>query len=177
MADDTAQLTDRQRLFARHYVACLNATEAASRAGYAGDRNTLGVQGHENLRNPKIRALVDELLAAATITPAEILGRLTAFARGDLGEFFVASGRGVRLDLKRAKELGLMPLVKSYSRTKDGVRIELYSAADALARLGEHYKLWGKGADILKLIDLSKLSDAQLDRLAEGEDPIKVLLG
>lgn len=172
-----AQLTDKQRLFAQHYVACLNATEAASRAGYGGDRVTLAAVGYENLRKPQIRAEIDRLLGEQTITPAEILGRLTAIARGDIGDFLTPSGSGVRIDLKRAKELGLTPLIKSYSRTPQGVRIELYPAPEALAKLGDYYKLWGKGADLLKLIDLSKLTDAQLERLAEGEDPIKVLLG
>lgn len=171
------ELTAKQESFVTHYVACLNATEAAARAGYGGDRKVLAVQGHENLRNPKIRAAIDARMAEATLPPSEILGRLTAIARGDLGDFFVPSGSGVRLDLKRAKELGLMPLVKSYAKTDKGVRIELYSAVDALVRLGEYYKLWGRGADILKLIDLSKLTDDQLQRLADGEDHVKVLMG
>lgn len=171
------ELTPKQRAFIAHYLACLNATEAAARAGYEGSRPTLASVGYENLRKPEIRAELDRQLAEVTMPPAEILARLTAHARGDIGELLTPSGKGVRIDLKRAKEAGLTHLIKSYSKTKEGVRVELYDAQAALRTLGEHYKLWGRGADFLKLIDLSRLSDEQLERLAAGEDPIKVLMG
>ena len=48
-------LTAKQKLFAEAYVACLNATEAARRAGYKGSDNTLAVTGHDNLRKPKFQ--------------------------------------------------------------------------------------------------------------------------
>lgn len=51
-------LTTRQRRFIEVYNG--NATEAARIAGYEGDDNTLGVTGHELLRNPKIKAEIDK---------------------------------------------------------------------------------------------------------------------
>lgn len=139
----SVDLTDKQRLFAQHYVACLNATEAAARAGYTGNRAVLAVTGYENLRNPKIRAIVDALLAEHAMPKPEILARLTDQARASLDGFFAAHGRGVRLDLKAAQEAGLLHLVKKYSKSPEGtVTIELYDAQAALVQLGKYYKLW-----------------------------------
>lgn len=149
MSDEQPQLTDKQYLFARHYVICLNATEAAARAGYQGTRPVLAVTGHDNLRNPKIRAVIDELMAEITLPKAEILGRLSAHARSDIGDLFTPSGRGVRLDMKRARELGLTPLIKKYSRSEQGtVTVEFYDAQAALQLLGKYYKLWTDVHDI-----------------------------
>lgn len=58
MADGV--LTEKQRRFVEHYLTTCNATESAKKAGYSGDENALAVQGHRNLRNPKVRAALDE---------------------------------------------------------------------------------------------------------------------
>lgn len=54
-----AELTPKQQLFCREYFVSLNATDAARRAGYKGNDNTLGVVGFENLSKPKIVAVMD----------------------------------------------------------------------------------------------------------------------
>lgn len=163
-----AELTEKQQAFVQHYVICLNATEAAERAGYGGSRATLAVTGHENLRNPKIRAAIDEAMAAVAMPKAEILGRLAAHARGDLGDFLTVSGNTVRLDLKRAKAEGLTALLKRYSRTKDGtVTIELYDAQAALVKLGETFGMFRQTIDL----ELEKELDAALDKLRDGLAP------
>ena len=84
-----------------------------------------------------------------------------------------------RLDLLAAGKAGKLGLVKKYSLDEDTgkVSIELYPATDALVKIGEHHGLWGKGSDILKSIDLTKLRPDQLERLSAGDDPIAVLLG
>lgn len=60
---DTPQLTPKQRLFVAAYLETFNATEAAARAGYKGDRNTLSSIGSENLRKPAIRSAIDAEVA------------------------------------------------------------------------------------------------------------------
>jgi hypothetical protein len=45
------------------------------------------------------------------------------------------------------------------------------------ARRPDKYRETAKVDGILKHIDLSKLTDAQLERLANGDDPLKVLIG
>ena len=54
-----AKLTDKQKAFVNHYLICLNATEAAKRAGYKGSYDTLRSIGSENLTKPNIREVLE----------------------------------------------------------------------------------------------------------------------
>jgi phage terminase small subunit len=135
-------LTDKQQLFVEHYLACLNATEAAARAGYQGKRNILAVTGHENLRNPKIRAAIDARMAELVMPADEVLFRLSEQASGSMADFMSLKGRGVGLDLKKATLADKLHLVKKYSKTKQGVSIELYDAHAAQSLLGKHHGLF-----------------------------------
>lgn len=134
-------LTNKQRVFVEKYigVAHFNATEAASAAGYKGNRNTLAVVGHDNLRKPNIAALVKQRLAELAMEPEEILARLSDQARGTLDNFVNAKGK---IDLAKARRGGMMHLLKSYSRTEKGDRIEIYDAQAALVQLGRHHGLF-----------------------------------
>lgn len=134
-----SDLTDKQRLFVDHYLACLNGAEAARRAGYAdsGARQ----EACRLLTNADIRATIDAALADAAMPASEVLARLTEQARASMEEFVTVRGRGVGLDLKAAKARGVLHLVKKYSKTKQGVTIELYDAQAALALLAKHHGL------------------------------------
>lgn len=59
MKDD---LNDRQELFCLEYLIDLNATKAATRAGYS--EKTAGAEGSRLLKNVKIRARVREMMQA-----------------------------------------------------------------------------------------------------------------
>lgn len=52
------KLTDKQKKFVDEYLICLNATEAAIRAGYS--KKTAGSVGHENLKKPEIEKAIAE---------------------------------------------------------------------------------------------------------------------
>jgi phage terminase small subunit len=82
------RLTDKQAAFIDHYLMCLNATEAASRAGYDGSRESLSVIGSNNLGKVKIREEIDRRLKATTMSADEVLKRLDQQARADIGVFF-----------------------------------------------------------------------------------------
>jgi len=58
-----SKLTTKQEKFADSVVANRNQTQAAREAGYAGGPRQLAVQGSRNMRNPKIRERIDEMLA------------------------------------------------------------------------------------------------------------------
>ncbi len=85
MADD---LTPKQSAWIDHFVICRNKTEAAARAGYKGNRNTLANIGSQNYRKPKIRAALNRRLRESTMNADEVLSVLDEQARADLGEFF-----------------------------------------------------------------------------------------
>lgn len=55
-------ITEKQQKFIQHYPECLNGSEAARRAGYS--KRSAAEIGYENMKNLKIRAAIDELIAA-----------------------------------------------------------------------------------------------------------------
>jgi phage terminase small subunit len=76
------KLTTKQRLFVEAYLANPNATEAARRAGYAGNDVTLGAVGAENLKKPQIAALIAERVETVAMGADEVLEELANIARG-----------------------------------------------------------------------------------------------
>ena len=136
-------LTDKQKLFIAHYVDCLNATEAALRAGYEGDRQTLAVIGYQNLRKLQIKRAIDKKLNDVAMGANEILVRLTDEARGDLTQF-------IGLTEVQLKEHPQSHLIKKYKRTETTgenfttvhTEVELYDSQAAKVHLGRHRKLW-----------------------------------
>src|SRR5687768_4076781 len=82
-----AILTIKQRLFVEAYIETRNGTEAARRAGYAGDDYVLGVQAHDNLRNPKIKVHIENRIKSHIISANEVLKELSDIATADWREF------------------------------------------------------------------------------------------
>lgn len=196
-AEETApaprKFTARQNAFIDHYLDCLNATKAATRAGYS--EKTARQIGARLLSDVDIRAEIDRR-AELTITKASVL-RLTAeHASGSMEDFLTITDEVIGvyvthdehgepienpitrpvayLDLEKAQRRGKLHLIKKYSNGPKGVSLELYSAQEANRDLGKFYGLY---ADRTLNIDLSQLSDEQLARIANGEDPMKVVLG
>lgn len=141
-------LTLRQEKFCLEYVVRMNGTEAARQAGYSGNDNVLAVTAHDNLRNPKIRARVNELLASYTMEKNEILSRLTVMARGDIADLL--DPKTMSIDWQRAKALGVTHLVKKFKQTvitKDDsetliTEVELHDPQAALVHLGKAHALF-----------------------------------
>ena len=163
------RLADRQRVFVEEYLICWNASEAARRAGY---RQRSNQAGHRLVTNCDIRAEIQRRLAEIAMDAAEVLARLSDQARGDLGDFINDEGK---IDLDKARKLGKMHLLKSYTRSERGERIELHDVQAALIELGRHYGLFRDDCGVQLNIDMSQLTDEQLERIASGESPIKVL--
>ena len=76
-------LTTKQKAFVEAYLETFNGTQAARRAKYKGDDNTLAVVAYENLRKPKIREAIDDRLSEMAMSANEVLARL-ARQRGQL---------------------------------------------------------------------------------------------
>lgn len=78
-------LTPKQRRFVNEYCVDENATQAAIRAGYS--ESGAGVQGHENLKNPKIKEAIaermEECALAASITPEWVVGQWAKIAQAN----------------------------------------------------------------------------------------------
>jgi phage terminase small subunit len=128
-------MNDRQQTFVEHYLTNgLNATQAAKMAGYS--EHSAKWQGYALLREPGVRAAIDEALAARRMSAEEILARLEDQARGDWGELLDESGN---IDIPKAIQNGKTHLIKAVTRetTQHGerVRVELHDSQRALALL------------------------------------------
>lgn len=93
-------MTERQKIFADHYIISLNATESYKKA-YPNIKNikTAEVNGSKLLRNTKVKAYIDEQLeklkSERVADQQEVLEFLTAVMRGEVTEpLLVLDGEG-----------------------------------------------------------------------------------
>lgn len=158
-------LTNKQQAFVEHYLRIWNATEAARQAGYSA--KTANQQGPRLLVNVGIQAAISARLAELKMGADEVLTRLSSHARGTMDDFV----RGDYIDLERARERGVMHLVKKFkvTTTTDGkdfethrTEIELYDAQAALVQLGRHHKLF---------TDRVEVEDWRSEAVRAGVDP------
>lgn len=186
-----AVLTPKQRLFVEEYLACLNAAEAARRAGYS--EKTARSQGQRLLTYADIATAIKRGLAERAMPADEVLSRLADMARATADDFLeiyespltdIAGNpvlgkdgqpivrRFPSLDLEKMRERGMLHLVKKVTYTAHGPSVELYDAQAALVKLGEYHKLFGGKSVNLNVTpdDLKAMSDDDLDRLAEQLD-------
>lgn len=95
------KLTARQEQFVKEYLIDLNASQAAVRAGYKGDPNTVGPR---LLADVGIRSLVDQAIArrseSVKVTAERVLLELERLALFDIRKIFNADG-----SLKRVVDL------------------------------------------------------------------------
>jgi len=160
ISDLAEQLTDKQRIFCEHYIQCWNATEAARRAGYKGDDNTLGVVGFENLRKPKIEKYISARVNEVAMSADEVLQRLTEWGRGSVAPFLQNDdfSEGIDLSSDEAKaNLSLIKKVKQRERVISGdedtvlqrnIEIELHDAKDAVDKLARIRGMYNDSLDI-----------------------------
>ena len=179
--DALAELPAKRRQFVHEYLKDLNGTKAAIRAGYA--EHAADQQASRLLTFVKVDAAVRAGLAVRAMPADEILVRMTDQARGSMEPFLKRNEHGefTGIDVSENAPVHLIKKATITRRTIKDIttetfKVELYDAHAALVKLGEHHKLWGKSDDILKYIDLGKLTPEQLQRLANGEDPLAVLL-
>jgi phage terminase small subunit len=137
--------TGKQRKFIDEYLQCLNATQAAIRAGYA--ESSAYQRGYELVNDSEISAEIERRFQSA-LGADEVLYRLAAQARGDMGDFIDPAT--LTVSLKQARELGITHLIRKIKQTtitKDDEQFEtfefeLYDAQKALALLGKYHKLF-----------------------------------
>lgn len=145
-------LTLKQSAFVDHYLLTGNATESALKAGYNGDKNTLGVIGSQLIRSLKVKQEINRRLGNSVASSLEVLERLTQHARGDLTDVLDENGE---LNLKLARKRGTSKLLKRvkvktrYEKDADGDlhpvterEYEIHDPQAALEKLGRFHKLF-----------------------------------
>lgn len=167
-------LTNRQRVFVEEYLTCWNASEASRRAGYKGKSNVVSAR---LLANVSIQELVRQRLSEKAMSSDEVLTRLAEHARGDMGDFIDIESMSFRLNLQKAKELGLTRLIKKVkdrvvmTSNKDGeetethvLEIELYDAKSALDTLAKYHGLIIDRSDVTSGGEKLSIPDERYDR-------------
>lgn len=188
-------LTDLQRAWLYAYLGAANfdQAKAARIAGYqASSAVAFAVIGHENRHHPVISELVEQHLDANAMTAKEVLMRLAEQARGDLGNMFrivdypvteeqvnketgaretvtVGYERRAVLDIANIIENGRSHLLKSYSQTQHGERVEMYDAQAALVHIGKAHGMFKDRVEHSGRINVHELSDDELEALARAE--------
>lgn len=142
-------LSARQELFICEYIKTRNAAEAARRAGYSV--RTARSIGAENLTKPDILAEIKRRTDEKIMALDEAESRLGDIARGTMEDFTSLTHEPYPvavLDLGKARERGVLHLIKKLKYDKDGnPEIELYSAADANKFIVELHKAGPKGTE------------------------------
>jgi phage terminase small subunit len=179
MAD---RLTGKQKQFVDAYIICLNATEACRRAGYAGEDNTLAVQGSENLRNPKILAAIDERLNAFALPASEVLTHITDIARGDISD--VLNGLG-GIDPLEAVRRGKSHMIKKFKtktittmgKGKDDDDVEVFEAEIEMYDRLKALELLAKYHDLINKIRIDDWRTQAVADIRAGNLPFEALAG
>lgn len=171
-----ATLTGKQQAFVEAYFAAnYNATEAARRAGYQGDYNTLASLASENLRKDNIRAAIDKRLKQMKMGADEVLARLSFVASGSMEDFIDPDSMSIDLrKAKRAEKLGLIKKFKITTVTTshadrdtqtETIEFELHDPMRALEMLGKHHKVFDRALE----------TDWRQQLIDAGLDPDKVV--
>jgi phage terminase small subunit len=185
-------LSGKNLRFKQEYIACLNGTEAYVRSHPGCTRETARRNASKLLTNADIWADIEAELTKQTMSPNEILRRLTDQAQASLYPFIeIAEDGFVYFDFSHpdAKDhLHVIKRIKSsrsrrIDENKDGdpevwedekVEVELHDSQAALIQLGKYHRIFGEKEPRMN-IDLSTLSTRKLERLRNGEDLFTVL--
>lgn len=148
------KLTNKQRVFVEEYLQCWNATEAARKAGYTGEPETIRVTACENLTKPNIAAYIDKRISEKAMSADEVLLRLGQVARGSLKPFVKSRDDDIWPDLTTEEaqdNFYLLKKIKPKRRVggKPGdewveteVEIEIHDPIKALELIGRNLKLF-----------------------------------
>ena len=174
------RLTAKQQRFVEEYLVDLNATQAATRAGYAS--KTARQQGARLLSNVNIQLAVAEAQADRSrrtqITQDQVLEELGKIAFSSMRAYAEWGPDGVRLNpsdaLTEDQDAAVAEASQTVTQHGGSLRIKLHDKVQALHLLGKHLGMFNNRSENLN-IDLESLTDDQLNRIAHGESPLSVL--
>jgi phage terminase small subunit len=138
--DEDHILTDKQLLFCVYYVDTLNQTKAAIMAGYS--ERTARTSAVANMKNPNIRAKIEQLFKENNISKDEITNILIKLAKTDISDYTeeVTSPSGevkTFVNVKKMKKEGKGFLIKGVKNTTAGQTIEFDDRLRALEILAK----------------------------------------
>lgn len=157
------QLTSREQLFILEYLDCLDGRTAAERAGFSPRYVSKLVQ------RPAVRAALKRFLANEVMPLTEVIARLSRIAKADMRHFLdIDEETGTfSVNLKKAADAGMTGLIREVGYTKEGPKVKLHDARQALIDLT---KLHGATEGIRKAGDAAAWSNFFEDDMREVED-------
>ena len=164
------KLTNKQQIFVDEYLKSWNATDAARKAGYKGNDNTLASVGDENLRKPAIATIIESRLENSTISADDTLQGLSDMATSDISDFVRVSGGLPIVDFDKAEKAGKLHLIKKLTMSDGKISFELYSKQRALETMAKHYGLLNTKIEI----DISLVIEVVAAIESLGQNPSDV---
>ncbi len=169
-------LTVREQLFVEGVAQGKSKTQAAKDAGYS--HRSADTAGKKNTRKYPISSAIQERVSAVSATTDEINSLLSMHLRVDLADFDDCLLPNGRLDLRKAKKLGISRLIKkidyepvNLAVNADGAtevyyraKIEFHDSQAAAWKLAELRGM--KKAPAANPEDLARIK-AEIDRLIE----------
>lgn len=173
----------KQELFCLEYLKDLNGTQAAIRAGYSA--RSAASQAEALLRNPEIAARVregiEERKERIKVEADDVLLELLSVMRSDLQHYEIdpETGVGYKPDAPKTASKAVASIKMKVSRFgEDGesreVEFKLWDKTRAIDMAMRHLGMFA--AEKQLQLDLSKLNEEQLQRIASGEDPVQVMI-
>lgn len=164
-------LSRKHQAFANEYLDCFNATEAYMRVYAPKNRDVAAANAARLLGNARVAEEIDRRLSEDAMRPAEVLKRLAAHARGNMGDFVRFNDNADPVfDLQAASMMGKLHLAKklktktrswqeptfnvtsgeieSREVTETAIEFELYDAQAALVQLGKAHGLFVDKSDV-----------------------------
>jgi phage terminase small subunit len=145
------KLTDKQKLFVQEYLIDLNATQAYIRAGYK-NYDSAGVEAGKALKNPKIKAAIDEAMAERSrrtgINQDRVIRELAKMAFVNISDVVDLDTATVNEDASK-EDLACIQSVK-IKPTEFGTEreIKFYDKKGSLELLGKHLGLFRDKLDV-----------------------------
>ena len=137
---NVVKLTPKQQRFVDEYLIDLNATQAATRAGYSP--RTANEQAARLLVNVSIQEAIQKARKAqekrTQISADKILEEYAKIAFSNIQDFAEFNDGTVRLISSEEIDREKLAAIESVSETKDGVRLKLHSKLSALDKLAQH---------------------------------------
>ena len=186
-ADD--RINAQQHAFVEHYVACMNATEAARRAGYSDASYGRALLTHPYVRNAiakRQKAAFEE----AGVAPERVLQELANVAFANAEDFAkVAEDGGAVLDLSRLDRAQWAAIAEMTSeeylegrseaaRPVRRTRIKLANKLKALDALARHYgrfkdrvEMTGEGGGPMRFVVIGEPEAESTDEWAARHRP------
>lgn len=161
------KLTPRQRRFVEAYLQTWNASEAARRAGYKGDANTIGPR---LLADVGIINRVKVRMTELAMQTEEVMQRFTQQAELNPSEFFTfdpMTGEMTGINWQVFREKGHLVKKLSYDRKGRPV-LEFHDSQAALNQIGKAHGMFIERVDSTQHVDTTEVKIYIPDNGREG---------